>query len=183
MSDTINRKTVVQIGGMSSSTQAEQEAREFANPGVFRNRSAYFPNPQTHKVEVEIVSSVAKPWPKPPSPLNTFFVELTLWVKGDKKAVETWITRVSQMTRSMSPAAYSSVTERGRHLAETDKAVKTGAPIATAARATLSDREQNALDKGLPPPKKEGAKVVDPNAGKGDETPQPKKPSTVRIET
>lgn len=108
------------MGGYSNKIQAEQESRDFARPEVFRNRSAFFPNPVNHKVQVHTVSAVVKPWPRVPSPFNQFFIELTIDVEGDAKRISEWCKRVKAALQVNVPGA-ALLGERAKYLAETGK--------------------------------------------------------------
>lgn len=148
-----------QIGGYSNKTQALQECRDFAKPEVFRNRSAFFPNPVNHKVQVHTVSATVKPWVKPPSPFNQFFIELTIDVEGEKHKIVEWCKRVRSALQVNVPGA-ALMGDRAKYLAETGRTLKTGAPKAMAVpgSALLGERAKHLAERSIAQAKKEGAK-------------------------
>jgi hypothetical protein len=155
----MKKTEIFQVGGYSNKVQAEQEARDFAKPEVFRNRSAFFPNPVNHKVQVHTASAVVKPWPKTPSPFNQFFIELTIDVEGEEKRIVEWCKRVRSALQVNVPGA-ALLGERAKHLADIGKTPKNGMPAVAAPNGGMipGERARHLAERGIAPAKKEGAK-------------------------
>lgn len=114
---TASKRITFKIGGQSSFTQAEQDSREFKHPQVFTNRSALFPAPQNFGLTIEVLESKPKAWVHSPSPLNQFYVQLTLEVTGpDLHRIEEWERRVTRIIKTFMPSSYGTTSERAEHL-------------------------------------------------------------------
>ena len=157
----MKKTEVFQVGGYSNKIQAEQESRDFAKPEVFRNRSAFFPNPVNHKVQVHTVSAIVKPWPKMPSPFNQFYIELTIDVEGEEKRIVEWCKRVKAALQVNVPGA-ALLGDRAKHLAETNRTPVKGEPKPMAVPdggVIPGERAKHLAERGIAPYKKEGSKV------------------------
>jgi hypothetical protein len=161
------------IGGQSNEIQAKQEAREFQDPIVFTNRSAIFPNPQNFGLVLKTVSVTPHQWPKPPSPMNQFYIQLTVDIEGpDQARIMEWVRRVNQAVKVFMPGAYGATSERAQHLAETGRAnpMTQGAASPSGTHIGLGgDREAHLATQGITPATKEGAKPVPQSCPEAEE--------------
>ena len=155
----MKKTEVFQVGGYSNKVQAEQEARDFARPEVFRNRSAFFPNPVNHKVQVHTVSAIVKPWARVPSPFNQFFIELTIDVEGDEKRISEWCKRVKAALQVNVPGT-ALLGERAKYLAETGKVPAHAAKAMAypAGNMLPGERAKHLEERRIAQAKKEGSK-------------------------
>lgn len=151
--------TVFKIGGYSNRMQADQDAKQFMMPTVFRNRSAIFPDPNNFRLRIEAVSVEVHAWEKPPSPSNTMYIELTLNLWGDEKDMQAWVSRVDRATKGYMPTSYGDTGDRMKHLRDRgqDSPLRRGVAAPVEGIGAGGDRDKHLADTGRGAYPKEGA--------------------------
>lgn len=161
--EAVTKRATFDIGGYSAKVLADQDAIQLTRPDVFQNRSGLFPDPRNFRLAVKPLSAVTNKWPAPPSPMNTFYVRLTVEMTGTLRHMDEWVRRVTNSLRAASPAAYGSTSERARHLAQRGApAAKAAVPPGPPVAAHGGEREEHLAETGRRPPAKEGAKGGSP---------------------
>lgn len=161
--DIVKRELVFHIGGFSNQLQATTEAKDFMKPNVFQYRSAIFPDPRNFHLDITPVSAEVKAWPKPPSPMNTIYIEQTLEVEGAGTQIDEWERRVLRAIKAFMPTSWGTTTDRSEHLKDTERPD----PMAKGVQAPIEgaglggDRSKHMEDRGMEPYPKEGAKQED----------------------
>lgn len=89
----------VSLTGYGHKAAAEQDAQQMLHPNVYAYRTALFPNPQAHGVQVTITKATPVECKKFVNPMYKWGIDLDLEVSGPEAKAKTWLAAFENKVR------------------------------------------------------------------------------------